>query len=411
MINSNVFIFAGGGTGGHLYPGLAVAAELVKLRPDAKIVFACSNRAIDRRILDPLPYAIVPQPVRPIPSGFAGWVDFARAWVQSAAQARRMVADLKPQAVLGLGGFAAGPAVRAAAKAGIPCGLLNPDAVPGKANKMLARYASAIFTQFEETSRCFPAAARGKIQPLGCPIRTSLLSQRGMDVSSMCLTGVSPVAPPEQQQERCGDGRDKHGQDARAKLTGPACETLGLQPGLSTLLILGGSLGAASINEAIVKLLGDFSALADTWQVLHITGPDKGGGLASALAGAKISATSMEYCQQMENAYAAASLVLCRSGASTVAELAALGLPSVLMPYPYHRDQQQKLNAQGLARAGAAIICEDAKDATANAQRLRNTLLPLMKDPSQLEKMRQAAIKIAKPNAATDIAHWLTGQG
>ena len=379
-MHSNLFIFAGGGTGGHLYPGLAVAAELVKLRPDAKIVFACSNRAIDRRILDPLPYAIVPQPVRPIPSGFAGWVDFARAWAKSAAQARRMVADLKPQAVLGLGGFAAGPVVRAAAKAGIACGLLNPDAVPGKANKMLARYAAAIFTQFEETSRCFPAAARGKVQPMGCPIRTSL------------LTGCGTHVPEEMRSVE-------------------ARRILNLQPGLSTLLILGGSLGAASINEAIVKLLGDFSALADTWQVLHITGPDKGGGLASALAGAKISATSMEYCQQMETAYAAASLVLCRSGASTVAELAALGLPSVLMPYPYHRDQQQKLNAQGLARAGAAVICEDAKDATANAQRLRNTLLPQMKDPSQLEKMRQAAIKIAKPNAAIDIAHWLTGQG
>jgi UDP-N-acetylglucosamine--N-acetylmuramyl-(pentapeptide) pyrophosphoryl-undecaprenol N-acetylglucosamine transferase len=366
-MQSNLFIFAGGGTGGHLYPGLAVAAELLKLRPKAKIVFACSNRAIDRRILDPQPYAIVPQPVKPIPGGLTGWVDFARAFIASATQAKAMIADLKPEAVLGLGGFAAGPVVRAAAKANVPSALLNPDAVPGKANKMLCRYVQAIFTQFDRTITCLPASVRQKVSPLGCPIRTSLLSA------------------PRQQ----------------------AITALGLKPGLSTLLILGGSLGAASINEAIVKLLPDLAPLADTWQLLHITGPDKSGDLSAALAKAPLQAVSMEYCQQMELAYAAADLVLCRSGASTVAELSALHLPSVLLPYPYHRDHQQRLNAAGLASAGSAIICEDAKNPTDNAQRLRQSLLTLMKDAVGLEKMRQSAAAIGKPNAAMDIAQWL----
>ena len=106
-MSSEVYIFAGGGTGGPLYPGLAVAEHVLKLRPEATVVFACSNRAIDRRILDPLPYAIVPQPVRPVPKNPKHAWAFLTAWVQSARLAKDMVRDLKPAAVLGLGGFAA----------------------------------------------------------------------------------------------------------------------------------------------------------------------------------------------------------------------------------------------------------------------------------------------------------------
>ena len=111
----------------------------------------------------------------------------------------------------------------------------------------------------------------------------------------------------------------------------------------------------------------------------------------------------------MDLAYAAADLSLCRAGAGTVAELAATLTPAVLMPYPYHKDQQQRLNAAGLAEAGAAVICEDAKDAQANAVRLREVLIPLMKDPSGLQRMRRGASRFAKPQAANDVAQWLAG--
>lgn len=361
------YLFAGGGTGGHLYPGLAVAAELQTLRPQAKIIFACSDRAIDRKILDPLPYGIVPQAVRPIPRRLTECWSFLKAWRRSTAQAAAMVRDLEPAAVLGLGGFAAAPVLRQAARRSVPAAMLNPDAVPGKANQYLAGLAQAIFTQFDSTAECFPAAQRAKVQAVGCPIRGGIASA--------------------DQAE------------AMAKL--------GLLAGRKTLLVLGGSLGAASVNQAIEHLSADLAALADTWQMLHITGPAAGGDLAAMAAPAGMHVRRIEYCHEMPLAYAAADLALCRGGAVTVAELTATATPAIIMPYPYHRDQQQKLNALGLEKAGAARVCDDAIDGATNAGRLREILLPLMRDAGQLKAMHDAAAGAGKIDAAAVVAKWL----
>ncbi len=366
-MSNNVYIFAGGGTGGHLYPGLAVAEQILKLQPGATIVFACSNRAIDRRILDPLPYAIVPQAVRPVPRSPMQLWPFLKAWVQSARQARDMVHDLKPQAVLGLGGFAAAPLVKQAAKAGIRRGFLNPDAVPGRANQYLARLSQAIFTQFASTTDCFAPAVRDRVRPVGCPVRAAF----------------------------GGASRDE------------AIAHFKLRADRKTLLVLGGSLGAASLNDALVALGGDLDALADRWQVLHIAGPEKYAQIAQAHVGRKIAVTCIEYCHRMELAFAAADLALCRGGAGTIAEIYATGTPAVILPYPYHADQQQRLNAQPLVAAGAGLVVEDKVDAAANAAALRTTLLPLMLEDSRLSSARAAAQRIARPHAALDVAQWM----
>lgn len=365
-----IYIFAGGGTGGHLYPGLAVAQELVRLEPEAKIVFACSSRAIDARILEPTPYSIVIQPVLPLPAKPSAAWPFIKGWIMSLAQARDMIRDLAPSAVLGLGGFAAGPVVRQAARAGVPTALLNPDAVPGKANQYLARRVRAIFTQFAQTTAHFRPNLQSKVRAVGCPIRTEIVN---------------------------GSRED-------------ALKLFDLRGDRKTLLVLGGSLGAASINAAIAALATDLGALADRWQLLHVTGP--AGTADAAPAGPPVpeglTVRRLEYCNRMDLAYAAADLAICRSGAVTVAELAATGTPAILMPYPFHKDQQQKLNASALAAAGAAIVCEDAKDAQSNAQALRKSLLPLMQDPSALDRMRQSARQSGKSDAAGQVARWLT---
>jgi UDP-N-acetylglucosamine--N-acetylmuramyl-(pentapeptide) pyrophosphoryl-undecaprenol N-acetylglucosamine transferase len=130
-----------------------------------------------------------------------------------------------------------------------------------------------------------------------------------------------------------------------------------------------------------------------------------------ATAPAAVHVKSMEYCHRMELAYAAADLVLCRAGAVTVAELSALGKPTILMPYPYHKDQHQRHNAAALAASGAAIVCDDAKDAAANAQSLRQILLPLMADDAALAHMREAAAHAARSDGAREVAMWLSAQG
>ncbi len=364
-----VFFFAGGGTGGHLYPGLAVAGEVQRLRPDATIVFACSSRDIDRRILDPLDYAVVPQPVRPMPRGLRGWGSFLLAWRRSALLAADMVRDLRPQAVLGLGGYAAAPLVRRASAKGIRAGMLNPDAVPGIANRLLARHTDAIFAQFASTADAFPARCRGKVRHTGCPVRRELL----------------------------GASRDE------------ALKHFDLDGARRTLLVFGASLGAASINMAVAALAGEMERFADSWQVLHVTGQSK---IDSVTApGARLRVRTVDYCHRMDLAYAAADLALCRSGASTIAELTATGTPAVLMPYPHHRDRQQYLNAQQLVQAGAALVVDDRIEPAANVAQLRGTLLALMDDPARLAALHAAARAQPGQAAAGEIANWLCGGG
>ncbi|MBI5726192.1 MAG: UDP-N-acetylglucosamine--N-acetylmuramyl-(pentapeptide) pyrophosphoryl-undecaprenol N-acetylglucosamine transferase [Planctomycetes bacterium] len=367
--NNPIFIFAGGGTGGHIYPGLAVAEELVKLLPSARIVFACSNRQIDRNILYAQPFAIVSQPVRPLPRSIGGLAGFLKAWMASMRQGRAMIIDLKPAAVLGLGGFAAGPVVRQAHKRGVRAGLLNPDAIPGRANKYLAWRSDAIFTQFESTAGEFSAKVSGRIHCVGCPIRPGLIR---------------------------GDKQE-------------ALRHFNLRPDRKTLLAFGASLGAESINGAMQRLAGELAAHAGIWQVLHFSGAGKGGGLTEAYSAAGLHAMVAEYCSRMELAYAAADLTLCRGGAVTVAELAATGVPAVILPYPYHKDRQQWHNSRQLAEAGAALIVDDLIEPAANAQSLRAKLLPLLADSQALQRMRQSAKSVAKPDAAASVAAWLAG--
>ena len=363
------YILAGGGTGGHLYPGLAVAGELVRIQPDAQIVFACSNRDIDRRILEPTPYAMAPQPVVPIPRGLGGWGRFVRCYLASARLAADLVRDLQPAAVLGLGGFAAGPVVVRAARRGVRTGLLNPDAVPGKANRLLAGRVDAVFTQFAQTAESFPPRLRSKVRWAGCPIRRELV------------------------------GGDAAG--ARA--------FFGLRDDRRTLLVFGGSLLAESLSLALEALAGELAPLADAWQVLHVSGSPHAGRIEQALRSAGLEVATLAYCERMDLAYAAADLVLARCGAVTVAELMATGTPAVLMPYPFHKDQHQRLNALAMERIGAGRIVTDAKDPAANARLLREVMLPLMTDPAALEAMRRSAAGGGRPGAAEAVARFLAG--
>lgn len=367
-MSGEIYIFAGGGTGGHLYPGLAVADELRRIRPEARIVFACSDRPVDKRILEPTPYSIAPQPVRPLPRNIAQLPGFLRTWFHSALRARELIRDLRPSAVLGLGGFAAAPACKRSSRTGVRTALLNPDAVPGRANRFLARYADAIFTQFEPTTDAFPPRLRERVRCVGCPVRGKLLHA------------------------------DR----------GEAIRHFDLRADRKTLLIFGGSLMSASINAAAAAMADELGGEGGEWQVLHVTGGAGDADPAGAYAG-KLHARTLEYCRRMDLAYAAADLAICRGGASTIAELAGTATPAIILPYPHHRDQHQKHNAAALVEAGAAICITDAGNTPANVASLRATLLPLMSDPVRLERMRRAAKDVRRWGAAEEVARWLMG--
>ncbi|TWT44217.1 UDP-N-acetylglucosamine--N-acetylmuramyl-(pentapeptide) pyrophosphoryl-undecaprenol N-acetylglucosamine transferase MurG [Phycisphaerae bacterium RAS1] len=358
------FVFAGGGTGGHLYPGLAVADALRRLQPDADITFFTTDRALDRELLGKTTYHQAPQPVRPFSSRPWHWPAFWLAWSKSVSAARRAFQEHRPAAVLGLGGYAAGPPVVAARKLGIRTAILNPDAIPGRANRFLARYCDRVFMQWEASRRNFPAGA--PCVACGCPIRSTFATA-----------------------DRAA-GRAFFKLDADRPL----------------LLVTGASQGARTVNEAALAGWPDFFREHPEWQLLHLSGVGNDEALREGYRRCGAAAQVLAFTHEMHLAIAAADLVVSRAGASTLAELTAIGRPSILLPYPYHRDRHQHANARVLSDAGAAILLEDWKDAARN----RGPLLEALRRAAGAERrttMASAAAKLGRPTAADEVARWM----
>ncbi len=363
-MSTSRFVFAGGGTGGHLFPGLAVADVLRRRMPEAEITFFTTDRLLDRQLLAPTSYQQIEQPVRPFslhPLRFPG---FWWSWRRSVSAARAYLQARRPQAVLGLGGYAAGPPVVAARALGIRTAILNPDAIPGRANRHLARYSDLVVLQWEVSRACFPPGTN--CQAWGCPIRTD-------------FTAADPAA-----------GRRR----------------FELDPARPVLLVTGASQGAHTVNEAVVRAWPGFQASHPEWQLLHLTGPADEGAVRAAYATADSPAEVVSFTSEMALALSAADLVVSRAGASTLAELTALGKPCILFPYPYHRDRHQHANARVLVESGAAILLEDGLRPEVNAPALR-AALEQAADPDARHRMAQAARGLARTGASDDVAEWL----
>jgi len=361
------FVFAGGGTGGHLYPGLAVARAVRQRCPAARITFFTTTRPLDRDLLDREGFDRQAQPVRPLSSKPWHWPGFWLAWRASVAAAARFLRQHRPRAVLGLGGYAAGPPVVAAAAVGVRRAILNPDAVPGKANRHLARRAQVVFTQWDVSHGLLPAGA--ECRTVGCPIRA----------------GCAEATP-----------------DAGRAL-------FRLDSARPVLLVTGASQGARTVNQALAAVWPTFHAAHPEWQLLHLTGPADEAATKAAYAAAGAPAHVLAFTHEMPLALAAADLVVSRAGASTLAELTALGRPSILLPYPYHRDRHQHANAQVLVDAGAAVLLEDRRDAARNAGPLATALASLA-DPQRRAALAAASRRLARADAAERVAEWLLAE-
>ncbi|MBN2588431.1 MAG: undecaprenyldiphospho-muramoylpentapeptide beta-N-acetylglucosaminyltransferase [Sedimentisphaerales bacterium] len=362
-MTNKCFFFAGGGTGGHLYPAIAVAEQLSKLEPQARILFFCSSRNIDQYILSQtgFDYSILPATIFPKSPGKV--IEFIKTFRQSYKTVSQEITKSKNSVVIGLGGFASGPACLAAHRKKVPLALFNVDIVPGKANQIIARWASDIFVQFADTSKYF-TKTKANINIFGCPLRTSFLNPNAAN----------------------------------------AIENINLDKNKKTLLITGASSGSQSINEAVCLILDKLDQFAQDWQIVHLSGRNNLEQVSSLYEKAKISHNVLDYYNQMPDLLAATDLVVGRSGAVSVAEFAVAGVPSICIPYPHHKDRQQYLNAQKLVEAGAACIVEDLPDKKAFAENLWKELEVLMKDSQKRKQMANSCKKIAKPNASKEIA-------
>ncbi len=368
---SGTILFAGGGSGGHLYPGVAVAESLVRIAPGIKPLFLCTQREIDSTILKSTPFEFLTQPIVPPRKSVGGLIRFFRAWTATQDVIRQTLRDVKPIGVLGLGGYAAGVAVKACAKAKIPAALLNPDVVPGRANQYLFPFVSRIYGQFEATREQLPTAHRHKFVLSGCPIRQDLVN-----------------LPPRDEARR----------------------RLALDPSLHTLLVTGASQGAVSVNDAVLEVLSRMKK-ADRelqgWQILHLAGRDNADAVRSAYRELELPGRVVDFTPAMADVWASSDLAVSRSGASSCAELTACGVPSILMPYPMHRDQHQRINAEQLVLAHAALVIQDKKDRAANADQLLPIIDSLLYDVPRRRAMADAARSIARPNAADIVAQSL----
>ncbi|MBN1362334.1 MAG: UDP-N-acetylglucosamine--N-acetylmuramyl-(pentapeptide) pyrophosphoryl-undecaprenol N-acetylglucosamine transferase, partial [Sedimentisphaerales bacterium] len=252
------FFFAGGGTGGHIYPGLAVAEQIAAQRSDAHIHFLCSTRPIDKRILDTtiFPYTTL------LATGLyfdpKRLLRFGSTFRHSYRQARAIISGTPNAAVIGAGGFVAAPVCLAGRRLGVPVAVVNIDIVAGRANRLSARWADEIFLQFEEASRQF-GQRRVPVTVVGCPLR------RGF-------------ADPQPRR---------------------AVADIGLEKDKKVLLITGASSGSAHINEAVGMLLGRLERFADTWQIVHLTGLDNHEAVAARYEDARISHQVLDYYDGM----------------------------------------------------------------------------------------------------------------
>ncbi len=349
-------LIAGGGTGGHLYPGIAVAREA--MATGAEVLFVGTDRGLEARVLPreglPLRTIRVEGLVgKGAPALLRGLLRLPRAY----CEARGILRAFRPDVVLGVGGYASGPTVLAAALRGIPTVIQEQNLVPGVTNRILGRLVRVVAVASPEAPGRFPA---GKARVTGNPIRKEIAQ---------------------------GDRLE-------------ALRRFRLDPGRTTILIFGGSAGAHRLNRGMMEALPLLDKARDRVQVLHQTGEADRQVVSDAYAREGFRATVEPYLHEMALAYAAADLVLCRAGAGTVAELAACGKAAILVPYPYAAHGHQEANARARERAGAARVVRDQE---ATGGRLAAEILDLL-DEEPRKRMSAAMRAFGKPEAAAEVA-------
>jgi UDP-N-acetylglucosamine--N-acetylmuramyl-(pentapeptide) pyrophosphoryl-undecaprenol N-acetylglucosamine transferase len=342
-------VLAGGGTGGHVIPALAIAQQLKKTFA-AELLFIGTPRGMENRLVPAAGFDLRLVQVGALKNvtlttRLKTSLDLPRAMVNSL----RMLTEFRPDVVIGVGGYASGPAMAAALLRRIPTIAFEPNVVPGFANRVIARWVSAAAVHFEETCRFFP-----NCRVTGVPVRSAFFQI------------------PE-------------------KLAGAP----------STLLVFGGSQGARAINDAMIASLPGLREKAPALYIVHQTGERDYENVRAAYARTGIPGEVHKFIDDMPRMFASADLLVCRSGASTVAEITAAGKPAIFVPFPRAADDHQNVNARALERANAAVVLEESKLEPAY---LVDTISTLIGDPGRLQRMSLAAKSLAHPRAVEEIA-------
>jgi UDP-N-acetylglucosamine--N-acetylmuramyl-(pentapeptide) pyrophosphoryl-undecaprenol N-acetylglucosamine transferase len=359
-------MIAGGGTGGHVYPGIAVAEEFSESRRDSEVVFVGSKRGLEAQAVPEAGFRIRFIMSRGFPR--RAWWRWPIALVTNVIgflQALWVVMIERPNVVLGAGGYVSAPVAVAAWMLGRPVIIQEQNSIPGLANRLLARIASEVHLSFVEARSYF--ARKDHLKISGNPVRKHLLS---------------------------GD---------RAT----AIKEFGLTPGKPTVFVFGGSLGAHRINEAALEAMRRLKGRVDVQFILQ-TGRQDFESVKATVEKEQLPARVMPFLRRIHMAYAAADLVVCRSGAMTLAEIAACGTPAILIPYPYAAHDHQAVNASNLVDRGAAAMILDRE---LSGERLGNEIAHWLSDRQALSRMSANARTFNRPDAASKIVRSLEQWG
>ncbi|MEE8450338.1 MAG: undecaprenyldiphospho-muramoylpentapeptide beta-N-acetylglucosaminyltransferase [Thermoguttaceae bacterium] len=347
-------VLTGGGTGGHLFPGLAVARQLVGIVPGVQITFVGSGKRFEREHVGREGFEYVALPCRPLPGRIRDAFSFFAENVAGYLAARNLLAEQRVAAVVGLGGFASVPTGRAAIKHGLPLILLEQNAVPGRATRWLARSASRVCVAFAAARsklRC-----RAEINVTGNPIRTGFRRTRGSSTSSR-------------------------------------------------VLVLGGTNGARSLNENVPRALYKIRTKLGDRQIVHQSGESDLDATRQLYRKLGLAATVVPFIANMPKVLSGSYLAVCRAGGTTLAELAAAGLPAILLPYPHATDDHQRKNADVLSHAGAAVTVDPRELPGRTDDHLAQTISQLLDSPERCGRMSAAMVRMARPGAAAEVAH------
>lgn len=351
-------VIAGGGTGGHLFPGVAVIEAIQDLDPGVDVAFVGSPRGIEARAIPKLGYELELIDVPMLNgSGAAGWARGLSQLPGSAVGAMGALKRLNPGLVVSVGGYAAGPFTMLAAMRGVPTALMEQNSTPGMTNRLLGKVVDRAFVSFEKTCAAFPKA---DCLFVGNPVRKSLLD---------LAQSFEYEAPAERREFR--------------------------------ILVIGGSGGAASFNTKLPADLCAMGTQAEHLRVRHQCGRGRLAEVDGGYADFSGEVDVVEFVDDMAEAYKWCDLLICRAGASTIAEVLVLGIPAIYVPFPHAADDHQSKNARAIAEAGAGIAIADADIGQGRATRL---LSGLLQNPVSLKNLAHQARQLGRPDAAAIIA-------
>jgi UDP-N-acetylglucosamine--N-acetylmuramyl-(pentapeptide) pyrophosphoryl-undecaprenol N-acetylglucosamine transferase len=360
-------LIAGGGTGGHLFPGIAVAEEFLARGQGNEVLFVGTEKGIEARLLPRLGYRLACIQAAGVRgkggmSGIKGVAMLLHAYSQS----RKILKEFKPDLVFGVGGYASGPTVLAARGMGINRFIHEQNAIPGLTNKILARFADQVFISLEESRHYFPEE---KTLLTGNPLRKEILAR----VEERTLSVPSGLKKSD---------------------------------GIFRLLVFGGSAGAHSINQNMTAALPFLREVRDRLAITHQTGENDLTEVGAAYRREEFAGEILPFIDDMAAAYHSADLVICRAGATTIAEITACGKGCIFIPYPHAVDDHQRRNAEALLKVGAGFMLLEQE---LSGERLATEIKGLMADREQLAVVGRAARNMARLDAAKIIVDRILG--